>query len=219
MSSMPPLATCSVDVGRRADEAEFLSTPPGEPDRVLRLDLRHHQRGLEDRCGSRAVVVDAGPFGHGVEVRSGHDDVVRVRCPGSSAMTLTSVARLGSRTSDVCRRARLRECHAVGEARSHDRDGRLSNGASVADDQALASRVVALVEDDHGRGARPPVRSTALSANVHVSALDEGDVVPAGEVQPRSRLPRSRSCSHAGGTRLTSTAITAARRRRPSRFR
>ena len=77
MSFSSGLVSCA-DVEGRSDEAGLLGAEPDEPHLVDRLDpqLRHLERDLELHRRSGAVVVDARPLDHGVEVRAGDDDPV-----------------------------------------------------------------------------------------------------------------------------------------------
>ena len=109
----------AVHVGRRADQAFFLSAPPREAQRVLRLQLRELLGELQQRGGTAAVVVDPGACLDGVEMGSGHDDVVVV-----AAVELGD--HVGLRIvhhRDGRGRARPGERLAGGEARADHRDG------------------------------------------------------------------------------------------------
>ena len=152
-----------VDVVRRPDQALLLGGPPREPHGVLRRDVGHHQRRLQERRRAGAVVVDSRPLDDAVEMGAGHDDVVVV--PALELRDHVEVRPgLGRDHVHERGRARLRQRRAVGEARAHDRDvmgdrtGRpVRDGyhaRGVRDDQALAIGRVALVEDDHRLGAR-----------------------------------------------------------------
>src|SRR4051794_24054076 len=67
-----------LDVVRRAEESQLLAGPEAEPQRVLRLRLRHHQRRLEHGSRTGAVVVDDRTLDDAVEVDTGHDNVVLI---------------------------------------------------------------------------------------------------------------------------------------------
>ena len=139
------------DVVLGAEQAGLLGPPPGEADRVGRLDLLHLDRGLEERRAARAVVVDPGAVLDAVEVRAGHDDVVVVALPrlGEHVPGLTLVGDVvdGHRH----RRARGgRKVHAGVVGGEHGRDGQPGGVTDHVEQPGAAG--LPLVHDDHSTG-------------------------------------------------------------------
>ena len=145
------------DVVVRTDQAVLLAAPEREPHPVHRRDpqLRHLQRDFEDRCRTTAVVVDAGPFAHRVEVSTHHD-----RAVGATRRGVGEHVVRGDVADGGCHRhAQLqpgRSCaHEIGaerEGRTDDRD-RQRRRVERAEEGVDAIGGVALVEDHDRRGA------------------------------------------------------------------
>ena len=172
-----------VDVVLRADEPVLLSAPEGEPHAVHGLDpeLRHLQRGLEDRGRAGPVVVDPRAFAHGVEV--GADDDSAVDAAGRRVGDdVGRCSRLDLGVHGNPHRDRLPARDPVVELLS-DREGRPDDREVVLrrverpgdDAESIVGRVVVpLVEDDHRDGARG-LRGLGLLAEGAGAALDERD--------------------------------------------
>ncbi|MDT4823250.1 hypothetical protein FQZ97_564710 [compost metagenome] len=139
----------------------------------MRLAQQHGH--LQQRRTARAVVVDAGPLEYRVQVRAGHDHVVRIAATGLGHQ----VEGLGLLADHVHHHAQLqpgglRPGHAVVIGGELHRDAALVGLAQGDVLQALAVLGVALVEDDHANrtGGRGVLR---LHLEVAATALDEGD--------------------------------------------
>jgi hypothetical protein len=150
-----------IDVVLRADQPVLLGTPEGEAHTVdgLDLELRHLQRGLEDRRRAGAVVVDAGALVDGVEV--GADDDRAVLAAGRGVGDDVRGRRrdgLGvhgdAHGHGLTVREPVVELLTHGERRPDHRDVHLRRVERARDDaEAVVVRVlVALVEDHDGKG-------------------------------------------------------------------
>ena len=185
MSAMLVLAQVR-DVEVRANQAGFLGGPPGEAHLVGRLGLRHLLGDLEQRARAGAVVVDARTLRDGIEVRAGHDHVVRVTLAGLGDQVLRrrgdpgdvgeqahlEVGDAGQLRTQFVRRAQRWDAAGVGVAQRDRRDPLPAGQVGVA-----------LVEEQHadGSGGRRVLR---LDHEVAGAALDQRDVAgrEAGEV-------------------------------------
>ena len=198
-----------LDVVLRSEQTLLLGSPPGEAHRVVRLGLRHLDRGLQQRCAAGAVVVDARAVLHAVEVGAGHDGVGVIAALGLGEHVVGR-ARL-RRVVDRHRHRRTGGGVEVLAGRRRSCRPRGSSGpvaSPIMLDQAVATRL-ALVHDDRAGGAGC-LRVERLDGESARAALHRARSLPAGKPAKSrglaaagvavGRIGRQRRCTMPTGT-------------------
>lgn len=173
-----------------AQQTRLLRAGPKEADPVARLDVEplEDPRGLEVRRRAGAVVVDRRAVRSRVHVGADDDGAVRIALRVRDHVVRRP--RLGDRLrGDAQHSAGRRELLAGGERRTHHRDGD-ARAAERAAQEAGATGIVAVVEDDH-RACAGRLRVERLGGERAGPSLQERDVA-GGEAREVRRLAPAR---------------------------
>ena len=200
------------DPVRGPDQPSFLGAPPGEAQRVARRWLAEVLGDLEQGGRAAAVVVDARPGAHGVEVGAGHDDVVVVDALASRRSRCgRSASRAGH--DDAGRGPRLGEGCAIGERCADDGDRRVRRLTErrvrrrCRRSAPSRSGVLPWLKMITALGAGG-LRVVGLQGEAAAAPLDEGDRTrrEAGEVVRTARVGDERGADGGLGERAVASA-------------